>query len=553
MRRQANESAIQASQLLGEAAKPLPDNSARIHSFYSDSDDTNFQHPNDSIITASIFNAVSNYSKNTFSIWDVLPERVFRLRYANAQYLKINELTGEAIGKRLECIFPAKIAKTLRRGFLDCIRHPREVEYTHDFFNGHMFSSRLFPHVVEGKVIRIACSGMDITDYVHEQNRLKAEGEQLKQQGQMLDTRLKFESIISCALREFMETGSDGFDGCLYGLSSGLGKVLGMDQALIFQKRSGGFLIHKAYWSLNGRPLYAPFDQMHHMQASGFGLAQLARLLAINDTHTTKAFSGAEELKAMQIRALLAVPISHDAQDYGLICLTQLNRPHVWTTAEISLVKTAAEIIMSAYQRLHLETGLRENMRVLAEYDESLQELLAQKETLAGVAQTFLRAGADHFAECTPHALRDIGRLLSADGVRTAVSSSGKATDLFTWREEGLPCRFGYNKSGFGAALQQAANSLSAPMVIDDMAETHPLTDLIQAGREEGLRSMLVVPIRRDDGLSGAIAFYKAIGIKYWSNADITSAESFLGIFLDAYRLQDGCTACDELDIRLQH
>ncbi|MEL7604398.1 MAG: GAF domain-containing protein, partial [Bacillota bacterium] len=290
-------------------------------------------------------------------------------------------------------------------------------------------------------------------------------------------------------------------------------------------------------------------DQLHSMQTNGFGLAHLTRLLVISDTRTAKAFPGAENLKAMHIRALLAMPIRRDSQEYGLICLV-LDKPREWTTAEISLVKTTADIIMSAYQRLHVETGLRENMRVLTEYDESLQDLLAQKETLANVAQNFLRAGTSHFTECVPHTLRNIGQLLGADGIRILVRSTKEDTDAFSWREEGLPYRFGHDQGCLDAALRNAAQSLREPVAFDDMAEAHPLSELLQAGREEGLRSLLVVPACREDGLNGTIACYKSVGVKRWYNADVASTVAFFNIFLDAYRLNAGCASSEA--IRLQ-
>jgi GAF domain-containing protein len=247
----------------------------------------------------------------------------------------------------------------------------------------------------------------------------------------------------------------------------------------------------------------------------------------------------------MHIRALLAIPIRREPHDYGLLCLVQTDRPRLWTTSEISTVKTAADIIMSAYLRLNLEVGLRENMQVLTEYDDSLQDLLAQKEMLAAAAQDFLRGGTHRFAESAHRTLKSIGQLLEADGVGILISTGKEDMDNFEWRKEGLPCRAGYDRSGFEAALQSAAASLRTPVVIDDMMEMQPESDLVRLGQEEGLRSLLVIPCCRQDGLTGVITCYKAVGLKYWHRADISSAEAFLDIFLDAYRLRVQDETCD--------
>ncbi len=550
MRRQISNDAIPPQQLFMKAAEQQSVYSTYLNESSGQPDEFNTKDDQD--IPASIFSAVSSYSKNTCSIWDVCPEGGFALRYANPQYLKMCGLTDEAFGKKLNEIYSAKAARKIQKRFIECIRCPHEMEFVHDLIGGRMLSTRIVSQINQGRVTRLICSGIDVTEYVREQRRLKAESEQLERQSRMLSTQLKFESIITRALRELMDAGSAGFDGCLYGLCSELGNVLGTDQNFIFQKRSGRLFVHKAYWSRVDRPLYASPNQMHAMQANGFGMAHLTRLLTINDTHTAKGFSGAENLQAMNIRALLAMPIRRESQEFGLLCLVQMEKPRVWTTAEISLVKTAADVIMSAYQRLHLESGLRENLQVLTEYDESLQELLAQKETLAGAAQDFLRAGTGRFAECVPRVLRDIGRLLDADGIRVLVRNSEEDTAYFSWREEGLPYRFGYDHGELDAALQNALDTLRVPVAIDDITEANPLTDILQAGREEGLRSLLVVPACREDGIAGAIAFYKMIGVKCWHNMDISSAGGFFNIFLDACQLKAGCAACGSENVGLQ-
>ena len=550
MSRRIKDDAVQATRLLKGAGEPVFESSTRAETLFNQADGIFAKHPDHNIITASIYNAVSSHSKHTFSIWDVLPEENFILRYANPRYLQINGQTEDAFGKRLDDIFPAKIVKRVRRKLLDCVHHPREIEFVHDLFGGRMLATRALPQMDGHKVSRIICSGIDITDFVHEQNRLKAAGEQLEQQGRLLRMRLKFESLIARALHEFMDAGSEGFDGCLYGINCELGQAIGADRAFIFQKRTGDLFVHKAYWSRDDRPLYAPSNQLHTMQESGFNITQLTRVLAINDTHNAKFFSHAQNLSEMDIRALLAVPICRDSHDYGLLCFIQMNRPRIWTTTEISLAKTAANVIMSAWLRLHLETGLRENVRVLTEYDESLQELLAQKEALAGAAQKFLRTGMFRFAECACEALRDIGQLLDADGIRIFVRND-EDEDFYEWQEDGVPRRARYDHADFDAALQSATSSLRAPVAIDDTAEAHPLSDLVQISREEGLRSLLLIPSSRQDGLTGIIAFYKMIGVKYWNRADIISAEAFLDIFLDAYRLRTQGETCDALGVLL--
>jgi hypothetical protein len=104
---------------------------------------------------------------------------------------------------------------------------------------------------------------------------------------------------------------------------------------------------------------------------------------------------------------------------------------------------------MSAYLRLHIEKGLSENIRVLTEYDESLQDLLAQKETIAEISRRFLRDGSQRFDECVYTALQDIGDLLSADGVRMLYHTPAGEMETYEWHIKGLPCRIGARKQPF--------------------------------------------------------------------------------------------------------
>jgi GAF domain-containing protein len=243
-----------------------------------------------------------------------------------------------------------------------------------------------------------------------------------------------------------------------------------------------------------------------------------------------------QELLQYGVRALLAVPICRDASFYGLFCFAQTASPRVWTTAEISMARTAADAVMSAYLRMRLENGLCENMRVLTEYDEALQDLLAQKETLAEVSGSFLRADAGGFGEWAAKALGDIGRLLELDGVRAAFHAEG-GMDIFRWQESDLPRRIGREYGGLREAALHAA-SLHAPVAIDDTAEAHPLPQLARAAADEGLRSLLLVPLCGADSAPGALIGFKAIGVKQWAPAEISVMEAFAQVFSDAYHIK---------------
>jgi GAF domain-containing protein len=310
--------------------------------------------------------------------------------------------------------------------------------------------------------------------------------------------------------------------------------LLNADQAFILQRYSDCLCIHKARWMRDSRRLCPGIGHICNASDYNSSLSKLNRMLVINDTRDEKLSPCSQDLHRSGIFALLAVPIYRDTQFFGLLCLAQMENPRIWTTAEISMVRTTADTIMSAYLRTRMESGLHENVRILTEYDEALQDLLAQKETLAGISGNFLHAGVDGLNECASAALGDIGRLLDLDGLR-AVLYSKEELEIFAWQESGLPARIG---SEYGRLSEMALHAASSgtPVSIDDTAAENKLPELARAAAEEGLRSLFIVPLCNDETMIGALMGYKVIGIKSWTLADISSCEDFARIFADAYR-----------------
>jgi|GEM_PF-6211748 FOG: GAF domain len=485
---------------------------------------------------ASLFDALNIHFKSAISVWDIAKGRGFTLRYANAAFLNlIGKTAGEVLGKNIDEVIPSG-GQSLSR-FEECMRLQREVDFIHDH-NGFIIATRVFPHMEDGRILRLTGASMDITRFIHEWGIDQIYGGQAGRQNPLLCTQLKFESLIANSLREFMDSGNAGFDKCLSALNRGMGIVMGADQAYVFQRHTENRYVHKAYWSRDGRPQYACAGHSRGVRGNRSRLPHINRMLIINDVSGEHGAPCTQELKQLGIRALLAVPVCRDAHVYGLLCFTHLSGPRVWTTADISMAKTAADTIMCAYLRLLVEKGLNENMRILTEYDESLQDLLAQKETLADVSQNFLRAGVNHFSECAQAALEDIGCLLGADGIRVLFRAGDGGMEVFEWQEDGLPCRIGKEYGSLNAAALNAAETLRKPVAIDDTAQACPLPELARAGAEEGLRSLLTVPAYHPDGIAGVFICFKAIGLKQWQCTDIASAEAFTEIFLSAYRLK---------------
>ena len=501
-------------------------------------DDNGFitAYPGSGSIETSVSNSPGSQSGNTVFIWDVGDGPTFTLRYANPAFLRLlGKTPEEVLGKSPDDVVPHDTPGVMHSRLAECACQQLETEFVHEQF-GCMLITRLCPQVEAGRTIRLIGTITDITENIREQKRLMAINEQLRQQALLLSARIKFESLIARALCDFMDAGSAGFDSSLTSLNQQFGAMMGSDQAFILQRYSDNLFIHKARWTRNGGWLGPGIGHICSVYDNNNGLSHLSRLLVINDTQHERLSPFSKELQHFGVRALLAIPICRDTFAYGLLCLAQTTGPRVWTTAEISMAKTAADIIMSAYLRTRLENGLYENVRILTEYDEALQDLLAQKEIMAEISGTFLHAGMHDFDDCATGALKDIGQMLSLDALR-AVLRTEDGLDTFGWQECGLPRRIGRECGRLNETALHAA-ALRAPVAIDNTAEAHVLPELAKAAAEEGVRSLLVVPLYSTEGTVGAIMGLKVIGVKAWTPSDISCMEAFARIFTDAYRMQ---------------
>ncbi len=491
----------------------------------------------------SLYEVLSCNSINAVAVFDIIEAQDFTLNYANTPFLTlIGKAAEQALGKPLHEIVPPDVYANLSSHVNECVQFRREVNFIIDR-EALIHAVRMLPQIENDQIVRVVVINMDITKYIHNRDRQKTRDRQAEQQNLHLDKQLEFESLIARALKEFMDSGIGGFDRCLSIFTRKLGEIMRADQCFICQRKAPDLFVHKTYWSQDDCPLFVRAQHKQDICSGRSSLPHINRLTIINDTHS-KRIALAQELKRMGICAFLAIPICRDPHDYGLLGLTYMNESHEWTTAEIGMVKTAADTIMSAYLRLNVEKSLNENIRVLTEYDESLQDLLALKETLAEVSQHFLRAGSQQFNECASNALKDIGRLLDADGMRMFFRAADGEMEIFEWHEDGLPCRIGKEYGRLNAIALGTAEALDAPVAIDDTAEAHILPELAKIGAEEGLRSLLIVPACHSDGITCAFICFKAIGFKQWNHMDMASAKTFAEIFLNAYRLKRSSEAC---------
>ncbi|MEC9368000.1 MAG: GAF domain-containing protein [Pseudomonadota bacterium] len=210
--------------------------------------------------------------------------------------------------------------------------------------------------------------------------------------------------------------------------------------------------------------------------------------------------------KIGQFRALLGVPLMRDEVKFGAFALFR-REPEPFTDKEIELVTTFADQAVIAIENARLLEAVEARSRELRE---SLEYQTATSEVLKVISNA-----ANDLQIVFDAMLRDATRLCEAkvgvlfrfaDGAYTAVAKIGVTAAYAKWLDSG-PIR-----PGSGSGLARLMETRQTIQVADTLAEN------VYAEREEvrvataelgGIRSLLNVPMLKDDELIGAIGIYR--------------------------------------------
>jgi|GEM_PF-2478509 len=487
-----------------------------------------------------IYDELCDASHDGLFMWQVWEANDFFLVYANPAFYDQVNLPSALPDRTFNELFSDKKPFIPRSQINLCIKTGRSMTFTHKCAE-KTFCVSLHPIAENGHVVRVAGTSTDITEHVNKTYQLECANKQLARREQTLREQAQFEELIARTACEYMDTGYSGFSACSDKLIAELGRLLQVDWVCLWKNDD------TLYGTSSDWFAEQTAKDMHLFQAqmnSGIGAwvhqFRSGKIVAINDLesekrHQLSAFIHlAKQMHA--IRSILIVPIMRGNDLWGGICVAQQYSKRVWSTIEVSRLKTAADTIMSAYLRMKKEKQLSESNKVLAEYDECLQEILDVQESLANVSRQYTVVDLDHFSSCTENMLEVLGGLTEVD-LATIHVFDNECFVSYKWRKKGLPCSHLRVKSVRPDPEWMDHFRDNDHYIVGNTAEDQPALPsfLMDKMLSLGIKSFMVIPIRDNEAIRGVLVLSKILGCQNWNNTHIHTAKQFAHVFLGAY------------------
>jgi GAF domain-containing protein len=211
-----------------------------------------------------------------------------------------------------------------------------------------------------------------------------------------------------------------------------------------------------------------------------------------------------------KVRTALSVPLLREAEPIGVISLGR-QRVEPFTERQIELVRTFADQAVIAI----------ENTRLLTELREALEQQTATAEILAVINRSpgDLAPVFDAILE-KAHSLCSVayGSLELYDGQKfRSVAERGLSDEFARELREGYPAHL-------SPASRPLIDGERVSHIADAAQIDHPI--FRSAAQREGIRTVLFVPLRRDDALLGMIASARR-EVRAFSDKEIALLESF--------------------------
>ncbi len=486
----------------------------------------------------SAFYKLCSIAQSGIFFWRV-KNRDFFLSYANASYFLQTGLSGKCLYKRPEDIYKPKRAVLVRSQLDKCVSCKKIVTFNNKV-NKRTLAVTLYPEVSDGEIVRIMGVSTDITEQVSETNGPEQSRTQSSKCETMLQDRIRFEEILFSSAKEFLDAGLSGFDECLERMIQKLGSVFDADWVFAC-KSNTAFCGISSQW-LNGAE--NGYDRLHSIiESTGFGawITQLraGRIFVVNDIlkEMPSLYAALKCAGSPDVRSFIAVPVVRSDEFWGVLCVSSFCQKRIWTTREIGVLKTASDIIISAYLRTKMEKQLGESNRVLVEYDECLQDMLSVEESLSAITAQFLDTEPKEFGQCASDMLYTLSELTDADHA-CIIMLNDASPKRFYWHKKGLSFPF-WDQDKFAQIFSGWKNFINSatPIAMDDVSrDMNSLPPAVQDyALSMGLKSLLIIPILSEDTLTGMLFLAKVLGSYRWDNTIIHTAKRFAGVFRNAY------------------
>lgn len=350
----------------------------------------------------------------------------------------------------------------------------------------------------------------------------------------ILEDQIIFEKLLSRSAQDFLNEGLSGFSNCVDTLITELRSLFGVDWG--FSWKNNDAICGMSTHSFADRKA-ADIDLNHFINESVHNKCMEAvrsgRMLIVSDYQ--KERTPISSLLPENIRSFIIAPVFRENDLWGIIGMFSFQTQRMWTMMEIYTLKTAANIIMSAYNRAKLEKQLSESNRVLVDYDDCLQDILAVQEALSTVAAQYLASEPKDFSSCTNNMLETLCELTNLDLACIQVVAD-KSHEIYNWHKKGFllsyPRMDSTLLSKWGDFLLGADHF--AINDISDISTCIP-TFVQDTMLSMGLRSVLMIPVHEGDSLYAILFLSKILGCRDWNNALIETAKQFSSVFFNAH------------------
>ncbi|MGE3782870.1 MAG: GAF domain-containing protein, partial [Alphaproteobacteria bacterium] len=272
------------------------------------------------------------------------------------------------------------------------------------------------------------------------------------------------------------------------------------DQAVIYRNSDGEYR-----WAA-GKSLAPEYEQIEREIRIRPGIGTLvgraalwAETVQIIDCQSDPDYEAKDDARVGGIHTLLGVPLLRDGVPIGVIGLAR-RRVEAYNDREIELVRTFADQAVIAIENARLLTETREALEQQTATAEVLQVINSSPGDLAPVFDAVLQK-AHQLCEAS------FGALMTFDGEK-----------FYPVATQGVPARFRQfirdggirPSSGNPFARMVEGEAFSHIHDLSEVAAAFPDDPLPRAAADlGGIRSLLIVPLRKDEALLGVITAYR--------------------------------------------
>lgn len=392
-------------------------------------------------------------------------ENDFTVKDINVPKERLTKIKLENIyGKSLRQLLPPNKLKSFIDACITCVQTKSDIQFSQRYGKTLLLTT-FRPSIANNQVERIIATNVDISKLVRQNHRLKSENRELRGYENILRDQLQLEQLLSKASREFLVAGHKGFNDCLHMLIKELGRMMQADQVLAV--KFNDLKNEVKQWVRKKEFLLSELHQFLLAKNSGEWRSFFKRnkLLVINDTNDQRSDENAPLRKVLTqdgVKSIITVPIRWGNEYWGALFIAQIDSGRMWTTYDVNALKLAAQTIMSAVLRAQHENRIEESNRVLIEYDESLQQVMAVEETLYNITKRFLIEGQIDFDACANDMLKKLGELSHVDRL---------CLYLFQATDNSMYKKYQWNNKGISPSIEGI--DLNATMDIQSWFNYH--------------------------------------------------------------------------------